>query len=79
MCLYSFCFCSMIEPKHERGSALARALFKPLPGTKSDKASSSTPSKSDVMDMYQNLGSKFANSLSLSPKIGEDLIENTIG
>lgn len=75
MCLHIlFVSAAIIEPKHERGSALARALFKPLPGTKSDKASPSTSSKSEEMDMYQNLGSKFADSLSLSPKIGEDFI-----
>lgn len=54
----------------EHGSALARALFVPLPGTKSDKASSSSFHKSGAV-FHEKIGIDLANPTSLSSKIGQ--------
>ena len=55
----------------QRISPLAKALFKPLPGKKSDKQMTAASLKSDTTVLYQKPWGKVSDSSSLSSKIGE--------
>jgi len=60
------------EPNTKRVSPLAQALFKPLPGTKSDKPMTTASLRSDTAVLYQKPWGKVSDSSSLSSKIGEN-------
>lgn len=58
-------------PNIKRVSPLAKALFKPLPGTKSNKPMTTTSFRSDTAILYQKPWGN-SDSSSLNSKIGEN-------
>jgi hypothetical protein len=64
-------------PKIQRVSPLAKALFKPLPGTKSDKQMTAASLRSDTTVLYQKPWGKVSDSSPLSSKIGENELYDT--
>jgi len=58
-------------PNTKRVSPLAKALFKPLPGTKPNKPMTTASLRSDTAVLYQKSRDKVSASSSLSSKIGE--------
>lgn len=64
-------------PKIQRVSPLAKALFKPLPGTKSDKKMTAASLRSDTTVLYQKPWGKVSDSSPLSSKIGENELYDT--
>lgn len=64
-------------PNIKRVSLLAKALFKPLPGTKSNKPMAAASLRSDTAVLYQKPWGKVSDSSSLSSKIGENELHVT--
>lgn len=68
-------FAAYVVTEVQRVSPLAKALFNPLPGTKSDQATASLRSNMPVL--YQKSWGKVADSSSFSSKIGEGVLLGT--